>query len=125
MLELWINFKLKGVMMKTIKIVYSEVEYEVAVRFSAGDSIYLVDYVNGADNDYCFAVASVLKKHIIEPTAEAIDPLVLREQQSDLNNYINRILEENAELKGLYEKHVGEADECYRFALAVKDMWGE
>ena len=110
--------------MKTIKIVYNGVEYEVAVRFSAGDSIYLVDYVNGAENDYRFAVASVLKKHIIEPSAEAIDLFVLREQRDDLNNYINGILEENAELKGLYEKHVEETDECYRFALAVKDMWG-
>ena len=110
--------------MKTIKIVYNEVEYEVALRFSAGDSIYLVDYVNGSDNDYRFAVASVLKKHIIEPSAEAIDPFVLREQQDNLNNYINGILEENAELKGVYEKHVEETDKCYRFALAVKDMWG-
>ena len=109
--------------MKTIKIVYSEVEYEVAVRFSAGDSIYLVDYLNGADNDYRFAIASVLKKHIVEAYEDAVDPFVLREQHDDLLNYINGILEENADLKSLYEKHAEETDECYRFALSVKDMW--
>ena len=111
-------------MIKVIKILYNEIEYEVEVRFSAGDSIYLVDYLNGDDNDYRFASASILKKHIVESSVESIDPSVLREQQDDLNNYINGILEENAELKGLYEKHVEETDECYRFALAVKDMWG-
>lgn len=109
--------------MKTIKILYNEVEYEVEARFSAGDSIYLVDYLNGEDNDYRLAIASILKKHIIEPSAEAIDPFILREHQDDLINYINGILEENAELKSLYEKHVEQTDECYRFALAVKDMW--
>ena len=109
--------------MKIIKVLYKEIEYDVEVKFSAGDSIFLTDYLNGENDDYAFAIASILKKHIIEPSAESISPTILCKKQEILKIYINGILAENTELQTLYEKYSTETDICYRFTLAVRDMW--
>ena len=108
--------------MNTITIVYDEIEYEVEVKFTADDSIYIVNYLNGEYGDFRFAIATVVKKHIIGLSADSINPYVLCECK-DLNNYIYAILDENSELNALYEQYAEEKDICYKFALAVKDMW--
>ena len=104
-------------------MMYDGIEYTIEAKLSAEDSIYLVDYLNRENEDYNFAVASVVKKHIIAPNPEDIDIKTLSSQQSDLHQYINAIIAEERGLKTMYEKHAEELDICYRFVLAVKDMW--
>ena len=93
--------------MNTITIVYDEIEYEVEVKFTADDSIYIVNYLNGEYGDFRFAIATVVKKHIIGLSADSINPYVLCECK-DLNNYIYAILDENSELNALYEQYAEE-----------------
>lgn len=109
--------------MKVINIVYTGIDYKVEARLSAGDSIYLVDFLNGENENYNLAVATVVKKHIVEADFEVIDETILADQKNDLERYIGAILEEKSELKSLYEKYNSESDVCYKFSLAVKDMW--
>lgn len=102
---------------------YEGIEYTIEARLSAEDSIYLIDYLNGENEDYNFAVATVVKKHIAAPNQEEIDIKILSSQQYNLQQYINAIIEEEHELRTFYENHAEELDACYRFVLAVKDIW--